>query len=400
MDLPQSMKLVGGMGAVGAGAGLIGVLIDAIRSERRRVRAVEGKDDEGALELYLPPGEKKAVMADVVAGVGAATLSAYAVQALYKKWKAQQLQRETEEAALGYLEDVTKTANDGIGAMDVLTGIPRDLFYLAPLLAAGGTYGLLEQAFPRVKTKAKAGLPRKIKIKGYGRVAVDGPGDGPLGKPHAGEAGAAEADEAGLKTATFTYGEDDQRRCAESLCLMLLATPALKEAASALPDILGAYHGDPLATMTILKEAGFLAAVAASRGWGDSFHALGEGDKRAAVHAALHEGALAPSLALTALAEFNEIHPAYAKIARWIADDPELSILHTKLASVMHLLDTAASLERAPHVKFAKAWRDELETLSMDSGEDVNGEVNSADAAHANRKDPIDAFMAGQTKFD
>jgi hypothetical protein len=386
MDDKESLKFVGGMAAGGAGLGLISILYDAIRSERRRVKAVEGKDNPGALEMYLPP-IKQAVAAQVIGGMGAAAGAAYLVQSLYKKWKGEELKREIDEAAIGYLGDIQKTA--GVDIWDIIAQAPRDLLYLAPLAAAGGTFGLLEHTFPRVTEKPKAGLPRKITIKGYGPVVEDGPGDGPL----------AEQDKAkaqGLKVASFSFGIDDQIRAAESLCLMVTAVPTLKDAACGLTDILGAYQTDPEAVREVVKQAGYLAAVAVAKGGSEVYYALPDLGKRATVRDIFRDPVLAPSMAVAAVAEFNELQPAYAKVARAVADDFEMSLLYTKLASVLHLCDTQAAFARQPNSKQAGDWRKEMSTLDVSESQDTEGDVNNANRAYRGGDDPIDQFMAGR----
>lgn len=398
MTAAQTQNVLKGSLGIGVGTGLLAALYDAVRSERRRVQAEQGKGEK-TLELLLPAQIKESVFREAVAGVGVAAGSYYLVQQLYKKWKKEQLARETQDATQDYLGTVLGSSLDKQAFLGtVVQDIPSDLLTLLPLAAAGGTYGLLEHVFPKVKEKKRPGTPRKIVIKGYGAVAIDGPGDGPFG-----EADAQSAEQQQRKAATYAecpYGPTDVRNAAESLCLMLTALPTVKEASSPLSELLGAFILDPRGLESLVKSAGVLAAISASKGGSAVYYTAGDVERRHAVRCAFKSASLAPSLALLTLGEFNDYNPTHAKLAQAMAAGETNRILLTKMASVVHVIDTCGVLQASPQVKHAAALTDgmlkDMGTLDASEAKNVNGDVNAGDRAFRGKTDPIDDFLAGK----
>lgn len=435
MGPDTTAKIWGGAIAAGAGVGLLGVLYDTVRSQRRRVKAEKGTDPD-AIYVNLPaPGMPKAAMiSEPLVGFGLGGLSAYGIYEFYKKWKQDQLRQEIEDAAGGYTKSLYEDVDDddlAIGGgndkkadnmiWEMLKDAPRDAFFLPGIAAGVGTYGLLNSTFPTVKEKKAPGAPRKIIVRGYGRVNVDDKADGPLAdldKEQKKLKAIPAADKAApppdapeevvderpwwRKVASFEFSENDHLKSAELLCLTLANHPDLKEASSPLLEILGGYHEDPAALRNSIKSAGVLGAISTLKGAAETFNELSEMDKRATVHRALRDTLVRPSLAALAIAEYNEVSPGHAKMAFNVASEPELSVLVTKFASVFHVLETGTWLadnqveKTASYADFMDDASDNLGTLDLATSTDSDGENarTSPEELYRGDQDPIDKLMA------
>jgi hypothetical protein len=428
-------KIWGGAIAAGAGIGLLGVLYDTVRSQRRRTKAETGSDPD-AIYVNLPGPEmaKMSMISEPLIGFGLGGLSAYGIYEFYKKWKQDQLRQEIEDAAGGYTKSLYEDVDDddlsiGINGKkannliwEMLKDAPRDAFFLPGIAAGVGTYGLLNSTFPKVKEKTAPGTPRKIIVRGFGRVNVDNKPDGPLAdmdkenekrKIKAMEAEAPPVPDAPeeeiaerpwwRKAASFEFSRKDNLHAAELLCLTLANHPDLKEASSPLLEILGGYHEDPGAVRSAVKSAGFLGAISTLKGASETFNELPELDKRATVHRALRDPIIQPGLTLLAIAEYGEVSPGHAKMAFNVAEDTsDLPVLVTKFASVFHVLETGTWLsdnqveKTATYADFMDDASDNLGTLDLASSQDSDGENErtSPEELYRGNQDPIDKLMA------
>lgn len=416
LDSDTTGRIWGGSIAAGAGIGLLGILYDAVRSQRRKAKAMTGSEP-GALYIDLPGPEKQALLWEPLVGYGLGGATAYGIYEFYKKWKQEQLRKEIDEAAGGYTQSLytddlpDKTA----GAFwRAVKDAPYDAFVLPGLAAGVGTYGLLEHTFPRVKEKKVPGAPKKIIVRGYGRVKVDGPGDGPLAEDDKKKApplappdpvdAEIPAEEVFRKAASFEFSDKDHRKAAELLCLSLASHPDLKEASSPMLELLGSYAGDPEGIRTAIKEAGMLGAISAGKGSAEVFGELSELDKRATVHRALRDPLVSPGLATLMIAEYNEVSPGHAKMAFNVAQDPDLLVLVTKFASVFHVLETGTWLadnqveKTASYADFMDDASDNLGTLDLASYADSDGKdrETSPEELYRGDQDPIDKLMASK----
>jgi hypothetical protein len=84
-------KFITNMAVAGGGVGLLGVLWDALRSESRRVKALQGKDKaDDVLRIKLPkPGEMKqaSFFTNMAVGLATSALSIAAVKRLALEWR-------------------------------------------------------------------------------------------------------------------------------------------------------------------------------------------------------------------------------------------------------------------------------------------------------------------------
>jgi hypothetical protein len=363
------------------------------------------------------------MVTEPVVGVGLAMATAYGIREFYNQWKQKELKKEIDDAATGYTKNLYVVDDEEKQAssrwLQALADAPRDAFFLPAIASGIGTYGLLNHTFPAVKEKKAPGTPKKIVVRGFGKVKVDGPGDGPLAdldnqalkskeapsdSVTVSDDTAKQEPDTWRKAASFTFGVRDRFQAAELLCLTLVNHPALKEASSPLLEILGGYHRGRETLDTVVKTAGILGGISASKGAAEYFSALPEFEKRATVYSALNNPLYAQSLVALALAEFHEVSPAHSKVAYSVAQDPELATLVTKFASVFHTLETATWLMRNPqeksaaHSKFLDSSSDNLGTLDLAASVDSDGQDknpdNDAMNVYRGNQDPIDKLMS------
>lgn len=400
---PEDMKKLW-MGAAvgGTGVGALSVLVDAIRSERRRVNAESGGGGGETMDIILPTNGKQANLPEILGALAIAAGGAGGVRALWNKYRQKQLREEVDQSSQGYIDAVaanaSKQANIDVGSF--FWNAPRDAAIILPALAAAGTYGLLEHTFPKPNEKklAPAGMPKRIRIRGYGDITPDGKANGPLAKQEKKTAPVpVEAEEEIEKAASlleFSFGIEDLQRSAESLCLMLTACGTLKEANSAVTELLGAYRDDPDSISGLVKEAGVLSAISAAKGGTGTYYDLDEIGKREVVKAAFADPVMAPSLASLLIAEYHEMVPEHAAFAKIASETPGGMVLAAKYASVTHMIDTQGA---APNTKLASGDLDrEMASFGLVESKDVGGNVDEADEVFTDRKDPIDLFMAGK----
>jgi hypothetical protein len=409
-DAETTKNLWGGSIAAGAGVGLLGVLYDAVRSQRRRAAAESGKED--ALYVDLPT-TKQAYLWEPLAGAGMAAATAYGIREFYNNWKKDQLKKEVDEASGDYIQSLYSDVgvSKKAGALwAAAKDLAPDTAILAALASGIGTYGLLQHTFPQVKEKPAPGTPKKIIVRGYGGVKVDGPGNGPLAEKDQKKLKQEEPkanpeqvpEEQYRKVASFDFSKEDNLQSAELLCLSLTNHPTLKQASSPLLELLGAHARDAEGLGQTIKTAGTLGAVSSSKGESGYFLALPELEKRAAVYNALRDPVLSPSIVPLILAEYNEVSPAHAKVAHAVSQDPDLSAIVTKFASVFHTLETGTWLMDHPQEKtaaankFMDASSENLGTLDLSSFQDSDGDDQrtSPDEVYRGKQDPIDKLLS------
>ncbi len=445
----RTERLLRGSVATGAGLAMLSILWDQIRSARRKNKADAGKvldDGKGTIEIQLPgPGMKVATGIEWIGG-GAAALGTYLlIQKAYQDLRERQLKKEIEEAggehanALGSLSPQNKVAaieKLALGVSEVVTNAPKDTLFISALLAAAGTYGLMENTWPSVSEKdvANKARPKRIVVKGHGTVIADGPGDGPLAaldkaeektwvqrlmnpfgakttpRPQA----SAQVDKEEVdgpatnlrrpstvemeKAASLecSIGKADQQAAAAMLAYCLSVDPRCKEA-SALLDIVGSHYFAPEKTEDLVKEAGIFQAIELSKGGKDIYEGLPAFEKRAAMHYAFRSPVLSPVLATLTIAELEELHPDMRKRAQVVAADPIYSHLGTKLASLLWSFESAAIDDSlACNEKVAAMRQDakrQMGTLGLSESEDAGGDVDEADEVYAASEDPIDTFL-------
>lgn len=436
----RTSRLVQGTVATGAGLSLLAILMDQIRSERRKTMASEkGRVlDEGTGTLTITPpsptfGKKKYATFTEWIGGGAAGLGTYwLLQKAYQELRKKQLQKEIEEEEAAYSQSLQDSVNPekfaalnskvATNMWEIISGALQDSMILPGLLSAAGTYGLMEHTWPRVKEKAEGTKPNKIVVKGYGTVIADGPGDGPLaqldkerGKQMvddtlkgelpaevSGQERRPSAAQTMAKAAALVapVGEVDYKCAAEMLTFLLCEYPQLKEARSALPALIAAHASSPAATVEILKEAGVEAAIESSKGNDLAYYAFPHFEKRAAIHQAFSSPVLAPALATLAVAELAEVDSDLAKRAMVLNEDPEMSLMCTKAAALFWQGEILAAdpsmLKTAASKELQNDMRRQMGTLSISESKDSDGTMDEADAAYKNSGDPIDAFLAGK----
>lgn len=435
----RQTRLLQGTIATGTGLALLAALMDQVRSERRKTRASAGgrvlEEGGGTLTISPPPPKppryKAATFTEWVGG-GAAGLGAYwLIQQAYQEMRRKQLQAEIAEEEEAY----TKSLQDSVAPakvahahakvatslMEILTSALQDTMILPGLLSAAGTYGLLEHTWPKVKEKAEAGKPKKIVVKGHGTVIADGPGDGPLAQldkekgkqmveglkpdtaPLPGESPRPKATEVMTKAAALEapITNFDYKCAAEMLTFVLCEYPELRKAASALPTLIGACADNQGQLETLVKEAGVLEAVELSKGVAESYYALPHFEKRAAIHRAFSSPLLAPALTTLALAELNEVDSDLAKRAKVLHEDPEMSLVSVKAAALLWQGEIIAAnpdnLKSAAAQEMQQDMRRQMGTLGLSETRDEDGTEDSSDKAYQDKKDPIDAFLAGKS---
>lgn len=437
----RTTRLLQGSLATGAGLSLLAVLMDQIRSERRKTMASEqGKVlDEGTGTLTISPAPPKplarkyATFTEWVGG-GAAGLGAYwLIQKAYQEIRRKQLQQEIAEEDQAYTQSLQdsvakdKQAREhsklATNLWEILSSSLQDSMILPGLLSAAGTYGLMEHTWPRVKEKADGTKPNKIVVKGYGTVIADGPGDGPLaqldkerGKQMVeaetkgelpaeaqGEEVRPSAAQTMAKAAALIAPVDtfDYKSAAEMLSFVLCEYPQLKQADSALPTLIAAYANAPAATEQLLKEAGLVECIELSKGGAAAYYELPHFEKRAAIHGAFASPVMAPSLATLALAELAEVDSDLSKRAMVLNADPAMAVMCAKAAALIWQGEIIAAdpdlMKSAASRDMQNDMRRQMGTLGISESKDSDGNMDEADAAYKNSADPIDAFLAGKS---
>lgn len=399
---------------LGAGTALLGILYDQVRTQRRKQQAMDGNMGDTLTLTLPPPVQKVATVPELMGGLAAAGGTYYLLSQLYAKLREKQLKSEIAEADSGYTKNLQQSVDKQGSVGEVLANLPGDLLWMSALASGVGTYGLLNHTWPEVGSKDRPGKPKKIVVKGYGTVVADGPGNGPLAEVDKAKGHevaenvleqeplvAEERPMVPLRKAAAVecpFGRDDERNAAAFLTLSLSRFPSLKMASSALIAVIGSHHANPEAVETLVKQAGFEAAVEASKGGWDVYESLPELGKRAAIWRAYGSPLLSGPLALLALSELNEVSPDMCKRAQVVAADPGYSTVLTKIASIEWQVDTMSrpDLDKsASFGDFQEDMRRQMGTLDISESVDTGGAEDTADGAYQSSKDPIDIFMAG-----
>jgi hypothetical protein len=399
---------------LGAGTSLAAasILLDLLRSSYRRQKAEEeGKETNQprALKLILP---HPALMGKTASGLTEpllATLLAggtyYGWRKLYKEWRKKELQKEVEDQSLQYmnlLADKNKVAailpdKKAFSVTGALAALPRDIVLLSALAGGIGTYGILENTFPKAKEKPNVGAPRKIVVKGYGTVFANDKQDGPLAQEpkrpvldRENEAAIEQQEEEGtLDALELPFGEQDMRKAAAFLAECLIEA----EPATALKEMAGQVilrKSAQALSLAVAREGA--EAVLGGRGGSACFAAASVQDKKAAVWALFDTPTLRPLATTLTVAEFNDKHPGLAKLAAEAAKSPTHLPLGTKCASCLY---DAISFDPVAHAKAAgeamewqKRWRG-----ASGQSKALESEDNADQKLDGGEKDPIDQLL-------
>lgn len=439
----RTEKLLQGTVATGAGLSLLAILMDQIRSERRKTRASEsGKVLESSssplvITPEIPATNKKATLTEWALG-GAGGIGAYLlIQKVYQDLRMKQLKGELSEEDAAYtqaLRDSTvKQASEpnekfALNLMEALANLPKDTIYIPGLLSAAASYALLDRTWPKVSEKAEGVAPRKIVVKGYGTVVADGPGDGPIaqmdkakGKELVDQASGAEAEtkeedpdkvthrpwigsmfsKAAALVAPVT--DEDVKSAAASMIYILAEQPQIKAAASGLIRIIGAHYANPQQTLELVKSAGLLDSLDILKKSEETYHGLDVFEKRAAIHHALSEPLLTAPLALMTVSELSAWNSDLGKRAQAIAAHPEVGLMAVKAAALSWqaeaVLAPDSMMKSAAAMSYKDDMRRQMGTLGISESRDSGGAVDEADEAYSSKEgqeDPIDLFMAGR----
>ncbi len=441
----RSEKLLQGTVATGAGLSLLAILMDQIRSERRKTRASEsGKVLESSnaplvITPDVPPQGKQATLTEWAMG-GAAGLGAYMlIQKAYQEVRRKQLKSELAAEDEAYTQALRssspKQAADlnekfAFNLLEAIANLPKDTIYIPGLLSAAGTYALLDRTWPGVSEKPEGVAPRKIVVKGYGTVVADGPGDGPIaqmdkakGKQlvddavEAGEGTQSDEDPSKLsrrpwignmfsKAASLEapVSDDDVKSAAASMIYLLAEQPQIKAAASGLIRIIGAHYANPQQTVELVKNAGVLDSLDILKRAEETYHALDVFEKRAAIHHAISEPLLTAPLTVLAVSELAAWNPDLSKRAKTIANHPEVGLMAVKAAAIAWQAEAVLApdsyMKTAAAAGYKEDMRRQMGTLGISESKDSGGDVDEADDAYASKgvgkEDPIDLFMAGR----
>jgi hypothetical protein len=416
-------------GTIAGGAGLaaLSILIDQIRSRRRAAAAEQGQVLEGGqatINLAAPkPVTKSASPIDWAIGAGVGAGAYYLIQKAYKELRKKQLIEEMEAADEAHTQALqesnkyayTKEASGGV--TELMLNSLRNTFWLPAVLAAGGTYGLLENTWPRTKEKSDKPTPKKIVIKGFGTVHADGAGDGPLaeldkqkgkqlvkemmGEENIQTVARPQANAALDKAAlVLPVGLEDSQNAAAFLGYVLSEDPRMHKR-SGLLDLVASHYENPEQVQSIVKEASVFEAAELSKGAKNRYELWSKEEKRAAWHGAMKSAILRPGLALWTLAELEELNPDIRKRAQAVVEDPWADLVGTKIASLYWSASNAYSDDENPSEKVAALREDsrkQMETLDLLDSDDSSGDlVDEADKIYAGKKDPIDNFLLGRT---
>lgn len=338
LESEDTYKMMLGTIGVGGGLGLLNVLWDMARTNREAAEAAELGDDGDTIAINLPPKRKEALLPEAI-GAGAVGVGAYMLPGyLYKLLRKRQLKAEIEAAEGGYLRGLVLEENeeDKSKTASALSAGARDIVILSMLAGGGATYGLLEHLFP-ADEKPKNPRPKKVRVKGYGTVFADGPGDGPLAE---GE------DRRKLdKAAEFQLDNDDYSRALEGMSMTILHAPEVMEK-SAAADLLGAIIKDASAVRERANEVDYLTLLTTLEGDKKAFYAAPPHIKRAAVSWVSHSPFFRGPWACQMAGEMAEVFPTIAKEAREVG--PGERVILTKLASVIGGLTRGHDLPPPP----------------------------------------------------
>jgi len=422
MNFEQKEKLYSaalwGAGGVGAAA----ILMDLFRSHKRRRAASEGKEED-ALNLYMPaPGNSKRASAEPEenlkeAGINNLLIASmlaggtfYGTNALYKKWRKGQLEKELEDSAGQYLSGIQesmqppgmKLASGGVASTDP-ADIAKAILLLSFIAGGAGTYGILENTFPSASEKPKAGTPRKIVVKGFGTVHSNNKADGRLAaddrkrqtdfaKPKEEE---KEKPEAEPKERSFNYGPKDQQKAAAYTALICAGRETEN---SPLAALMGRILMDKSAAGLVkdLHDSDFLGAISASGGCHRFFKSASEGAKIAAAMTLFGSRELRPSAATLLVGEMNDFNPEATALAKLASQDYSTSVVATKLAST--LLQNEGTPPDPAAVKDSDPWLSDFYDDEMGGLEGGDAEGNEK-AEGDEGVDPVEEALEELTPF-
>jgi hypothetical protein len=440
LEPEQTAAIIKGGLQLGAGVAVLGALYSYARSNKRKSEAISGGDEAGgkSLDIVIPEASplKMAYLQEPVIGALAAGGAYLVVSKLLAEVRKQRLKSELASAQVGYvgtLQDSVKPDPEAAAApagrpyqrkaaswLQALLDSPRDLMVLSALASAAGTYGVLENTFPKAKEKKPAGSINRIRIKGYGTVIADGAGDGPLGRnkktdkaapaaPDSAEEptegsylGSERGEPTGLRlpvldtsffqmpkaAACLTLTRGDADRCARQLALIVTSGSAEKSA-SLLSAVLGYVHSEGPAFILEKSASGGLVDAADTL---DAYHAVWDEldgvEKRAAVDRAFGTTGLSIPLSMLAMAELHDIHPELAKMAAEMPSrDPGRYAALVKFGSIMHAVQGV--IVRA-HEKLAV-------TGDVSADHDVVTQADGSTVDYADKgeseEDPIDGLL-------
>ena len=436
----RTERLLQGTVATGAGLSLLAILMDQIRSERRKTMADKGRVlDASENTLYLNPvptaSQKQATLAEWTIG-GFGGIGAYMlIQKAYQEMRKKQLQREVEEADRAYTESLVASTNKqaaeeedlnvkfALSLTELLANAPKDTLFLSGLAGAAGTYGLLEHVWPKVSEKAEGVKPSKIVVKGFGTVVADGPGDGPLAQLDKARGKKMVDEELEEETApkeeekpvssrpwmgnlfqkaaslTAPVNLEDYQAAAALIAFGLMENTAMKVAGNTLHAVIGSRASAGPQFSALFAESDPVDAMDLTRGGYEHYNSLSPVEKMAAVHEAFSDPMLRPTLALLTAAEMYEHDPDLCKRAQVVNADPEVSVMAAKAASLLWHSNFLLSLPKEKSASLRRAQEDmrrQMGTLSVSDSEDSQGESDKADEAYQTDDDPIDRFMAGK----
>jgi len=347
--------LYGGTGVAAAAA-----LIDLLRSHKRKAKAQEnkGKDD---LVLYLPGYEPKTASEGQFkeAGIGELLLASmlaggsyYATMAAYKKWRKDQLKSEVRDQSHHYV-DVLKQPKEKAALIKLEPGrLAADLMLIGALAGGAGTYGILENIFPRPSEKPPSGNPKRIVVKGFGTVhADDKPNKVMIKKDEARQQQALQAKteaaepsveldqdqredvELAKAAVWYPFGPADHVKAAALGTVVCAENPE----AGGLRDLLGRVIREKSADSVVrdVMDADFFYAIATSKGSDSDYKAASDLEKTKAALQLLSEPRVAPSLAILVQSELHDMHPGIAKMACVVSEDKVTQCLLIKIGSAL-----------------------------------------------------------------
>jgi hypothetical protein len=356
-NLYQS-ALFGG-GSIAAAA----ILADMLRSHKRKADAKNMKQDK-ALTLYMPsPSDQKVASDENLKEAGlshmiVASLLAggtfYGANALYTKMRKEQLKKEVEEESQQYINALSQPQQPmktAAGMFENLADIPRSILLLSFLAGGAGTYGVLENTFPKVSEKPAPGTPRKVVVKNFGTLFTDdrtGQGIADRDKKvvkqelEKNDTDREEDSKDPTQTAVappasdrwFRFGQADHQKAAAYTAL-ICAKREMEN--NPLAQLMGRIIQDKSASLMVrdLEHMDFLGLISSAKGCETAYKSASEGRRVAAALTLFGNPMLKASAATLLVGEMHDFNPGLSKIARSVADDYSLSIVATKLASAL-----------------------------------------------------------------
>jgi len=322
----DTKKLWTGAAQAGAGIGLLGVLMNILRSSDRVEKAVA---DDDALVLRLPkqkpveePGlQKVAFITKLLIASGITAGSIYAVNQLANRIRENRLKKDifklenTQDEQLGQLAQLKQAADEASATQKYLMTPAVQIALLSMLASGAATYATLRNAFPKREVSLnKDYRPKRVVIEGQGSIEADGKPDGPLADSF-------------TKLASFDVTAEDQLR-AESLAFRL-AADLCKEAGVHTPLFAMACSPALENNVDMLGSQAITDAPSYSEAWGE----LSGAEKLEKAAGVMSNPLLSPSAGALILGGMRQFHPELTDASAGLGNHKELYPILVKAAS-------------------------------------------------------------------